>query len=1111
MSAPDYPVNEAERLLALRSSALLDSPAEERFDRITRLAATLFGVKTCLVSLVDSDRLWFKSKVGLEAETLGRDISFCGHAILEQGVFLVTDATQDPRFSDNPLVIADPRIRFYAGAPLFEPGGHAIGTLCLIDSTAREFSDKQKQILRDLADLVEQEIARLEQAEYQRRLNASLARASSVLETSPDMVFVFDREFRFLICTEHPDLPLPRLKLLGRAIHEALPSELGEQLAANVETAFTTSKVIHHHFSIPETGQSFEARYRKIDDKEVLVIVRNTTEQTRVNNELKRLSEVARQTTNSVVITDEAGLTVWVNEGFETLSGYSLEEMIGKRPGDVLQGAETDPETIVCMGKALANEEGFNVDLLNYSKAGSTYWIRVACNPLRDDDGRVKGYIAVQSDITKERQDAELIRRSESLLKAVIDANTIGTWRLNLQNDELLINDKWAALLGYELHELMPTARRTWEDLTHPDDLAYCAVQLEEHATGKIPFYEANIRMKHKNGDWVWINTRGRVSTRTADGRAEWLLGTHFDIDAQMKAESNFLEQSRQMQAIVENMLDGVISIDGDGVVCTFNRAAECIFGYSRGEMVGRRFDVLMSPYPREGQDLQVFDFSGNSLSDLIGRNGEFEALHKDGTIFPVELGLAEVEQSDGTRFIGIVRDITQRRQVENEVRQLAFYDALTQLPNRRLLLDRLQQAIASCVRTSRYAALLFLDLDNFKNLNDSAGHNKGDLLLGYVAQRLTMSVRQGDTVSRLGGDEFVVVVEDLSRDEKEAAAQAEAIAEKINAELTQGFDLDGLQYNSSASIGVTMFRNGDLSLEELLKQADLAMYKAKATGRNGICFFDPFMQVAVSLRAAMERDLHNALSGQQFKLVYQKQVDRQGRVIGAEALLRWLHPEKGVVSPGLFIPLAEETGLILPIGEWVLREACRTLAQWSSDPARAGLTMAVNLSVVQFTKKDIVKTVLDALRVSGANPRNLKLEITESLLAKDVQAVKAKMIELQSHGVAFSIDDFGTGYSSLFYLRQLPIDQLKIDQSFVREIIHSPNDQAIAKAVITLAHSMRLNVIAEGVETDEQRLLLERLGCECYQGYLFGKPCALENLVMNVDPAIPHSIPSAP
>jgi len=375
---------------------------------------------------------------------------------------------------------------------------------------------------------------------------------------------------------------------------------------------------------------------------------------------------------------------------------------------------------------------------------------------------------------------------------------------------------------------------------------------------------------------------------------------------------------------------------------------------------------------------------------------------------------------------------------------------------------------------------------------HDGPEYAMGDHLLYRVAKRLTRAVRQSDTVARLGGDEFVVLVDNLSSDECEAALQAQAVAEKIMTEIVRSFDLNGLTYNCSASIGVTLFNNAQSESQELLKQADMAMYESKAAGRQTACFYDPQMQVAVNRRLEIEQDLHEAIQHNQFELHYQKQVDQNGRVVGAEVLLRWKHPTKGLVSPAEFIPFAEESGLIIPIGNWVLLEACRTLVQWASDPQKADVMVAVNISVVQFGKQDLVKAVLNALEETGADPHKLKLEITESLLASNVPDVLAKMGELQRHGVSFSIDDFGTGYSSLAYLKQLPIDQLKIDQSFVRDILTSSNDRAIAQAVITLADSMGLSVIAEGVETEEQRALLLDLGCQTYQGYLFGKPCEL-------------------
>lgn len=1095
MSVPDYPLDEAARILALQRTALLDSPAEERFDRITRLASRFFGVETCLLSLIDTDRQWFKSKVGLDVTQTSRDISFCAHAILHPDLMIVSDALRDERFLNNPFVTDQPHIRFYAGAPIREPSGQPIGTLCLIDSISREFSENEKQALREFADMAEHEIARLDQAQFEQRISQNLIKTELIFDTLPDIVFVIDPLFRFLVCNEHPDLKQPQHQILGRTINDVLPNKLGKQLEVFVGKAFNNNTIIHHRCTYEDLNKSFEIRLKKIDENEVLVVIRDITEQTSANAKIKQLAEVARQTTNGVIITDKKGLVIWINEAFTDISGYSLDEMAGHKPGFLLQGPDTDPAVVQEMGQAIGASRSFKVDVLNYSKTQQPYWIRIHCNPLRDENDQLSGFIAIQTDVTKEKRDEELIRNSKNLLLAVIETNNIGTWHLNIQTGELLINDKWAALLGYGLNELLPTDRTTWERLTHPDDLAYCITQLEKYTSRQTHFYEANMRMKHKNGQWIWINTRGRISSYTPDGRAEWLLGTHLDINDQIKAESFLDDKSKQLQAIIESMLDGVISINAKGIILNFNRAAENIFGYQRDEIIGQNISVLMGSPHRAHHDSYLSNYINRGISDITGRIRELEAVHKDGATLPIELGVVEVKVSGETNFIGIVRDITQRKKREQEIHQLAFYDPLTMLPNRRLLLDRLEGAIGQCSRTNSCAALLFIDLDNFKDLNDSAGHSKGDMLLTQASERLIQSVRHTDTVCRIGGDEFIILVTELCTDKQMAANQVELLAQKILTNLHHDFNLDGVIYKCSASIGLTLFNNKEFSKDELLQQADMAMYKAKELGRNGIQFYDPQMQVAVNLRATLVHDLYDALRQQQFQLFYQKQVDQHGHVIGVEVLVRWVHPVKGFISPAQFIPLAEETGLIVPIGNWVLQEACKTLALWSNDPATANLTIAVNISVVQFSKKDFVQTVMDILSLSGANPHRLKLEITESLLASNVLDIKAKMEKLQHHGVTFSIDDFGTGYSSLSYLKQLPINQLKIDQSFVRDIIKSSNDQAIAQAVITLAGSMQLNVIAEGVETEQQRSLLKTMGCYEYQGYLFGKPCMLQEL----------------
>ncbi len=433
-----------------------------------------------------------------------------------------------------------------------------------------------------------------------------------------------------------------------------------------------------------------------------------------------------------------------------------------------------------------------------------------------------------------------------------------------------------------------------------------------------------------------------------------------------------------------------------------------------------------------------------------------------------------------------------ERMATEEEIRSLAFYDPLTHLPNRRMLIERLRHAMISSGRTERAGALLFIDLDNFKTLNDTLGHDMGDLLLQQVASRLVRCIREGDTVARLGGDEFVVMLEGLAHETGDAAAQAEAIGRKVLGSLNAPYELAGRRHQSTSSIGITLFDRDLHTIDELLKRADLAMYNAKTAGRNTLRFFDPHMQTVVTARAALEGDLREGLQLGQFVLYYQSQRDVDSRITGAEVLLRWLHPERGLVGPNEFIPLTEETGLIIPIGQWVLDSACRQLAAWGRAPHTAHLTIAVNISVRQFRQAEFVGQVLQALAESGADARRLKLELTESLLMDDVEEIIGKMTSLKRHGVLFSLDDFGTGYSSLSYLKRLPLDQLKIDQSFVRDVTIDANDAAIASTIVALAHHMGLDVIAEGVETTAQADFLVSIGCCAFQGFLFGQPVPL-------------------
>ena len=561
-------------------------------------------------------------------------------------------------------------------------------------------------------------------------------------------------------------------------------------------------------------------------------------------------------------------------------------------------------------------------------------------------------------------------------------------------------------------------------------------------------------------------------------------------------SERKRAEDEQHLAAKAFESQESMVITDADGIIQRINKAFTETTGYSTEEAVGQKPSILKSGK----HDAEFY----RTLYSILNRDGYWEGeiwnRHKNGSIFPVWQTISSVKGTDGkiTHHISVFRDISKRKEAEEKIRDLAFFDPLTRLPNRRLLLDRLHQALALSTRNNLQGALLFIDLDNFKSINDTQGHAVGDLLLIEVAKRLQACIRAGDTTARLGGDEFVVLLEGLDTDEADAATQAETVGEKIREIIAQPFFINGNEYHNTTSIGVTLFRGPLVTSDEMLKRADVALYQAKADGRNAVRFYDPTLQALVMARVLMENDLRRAISKQgQFLLHYQAQVDSAGHLYGAEALVRWLHPERGLMFPNDFIPLAEETGLIMPLGNWVMSTACQQLAAWATKPATAHLTLAVNVSAKQFRTESFVAEVCALVDRFSVDPAKLKLEITESLLLDNVEDIIGKMTALRARGISFSIDDFGTGYSSLSYLKRLPLYQLKIDQSFVRDVLTDPNDAAIAKIIVTLARSMNLTVIAEGVETEAQREFLYLNGCHTFQGFLFSKPVPVMDFEM--------------
>lgn len=581
--------------------------------------------------------------------------------------------------------------------------------------------------------------------------------------------------------------------------------------------------------------------------------------------------------------------------------------------------------------------------------------------------------------------------------------------------------------------------------------------------------------------------------------------GIHFIASLRDLTEHQRAEEARRIAAAAFQSLEGMVITNAQKVIVKVNEAFTQITGYRAHEALGK----VSSIFRMDTTNASALHEMRRVLGVDRFWQGEVWDRRKNGERYPAWLRVSAVTDANAvvSHYVIAFVDNTLQHRSQERIHFLAFYDPLTSLPNRRLLLDRLKKALASSVRKREYGAVLLIDLDNFKDINDTLGHEIGDALLTEAANRLKACLHPDDTIARVGGDEFVVVLEDLAADATTAASKAELLADRLRESLTRPFELQSHTLQTTPSLGIAMFSGDAVGEDELIKHAEAAMYRAKSAGRNCIRFFNSEQQTTLERRFALNTWMRKGLPDQ-FALHYQLQVDVSGRAVGVEALLRWKHPVQGNISPAMFIPLAEETGFVVQLGTWVLDTACKQLALWADNPLTRELTIAVNVSARQFHSDGFVKTVIDALEHTGAKAGLLKLELTEGLMLNDILDVIDKMQALKQIGVRFSIDDFGTGYSSLSYLKRLPLDQLKIDQSFVRDLLTDPNDMAIARTIIGLGHSLGLTVIAEGVETLEQKDILLNLGCDAFQGYFFGRPVGilqLEQCLASIDSGVPR------
>ena len=770
--------------------------------------------------------------------------------------------------------------------------------------------------------------------------------------------------------------------------------------------------------------------------------------------------------------------------GLEPAQEITLDELTGRfapefrdRTGWLLQQ---------CLRHGIGFDEEMQIDTPSSRK-----WVRMAGEALQNPRGQVKSLQGMLQDISDRKQAQQETLQLAMRLTTTLATITEAFVTLDRQCCFTHVNQESEQLLRHTSAELL--GREIWHVLVNDKNQRLRQELQRAIATSRQIEFE-----DFYPGLGKWLEVR---ACPFAEGLAVYFR----DVSKRRKSQ----EQLMLLETCVSRLNDIVLITEAQPArkkvpyIVFVNHAFEQHTGYSRHEVLGQTPRKLLGP----GAAHDEFERMAKMLARKHQARSELLIYRKNGSCFWLELEIVQVAATadELSHWVAVGRDITQRKVAADAIHQLAFYDPLTSLPNRLMLLNRLEQVMSQSVSLRRNGALMFIDVDKLKVLNDTLGHHKGDLLLQQVAERLANCVEITDTVARLGGDEFVVLLEDLGDDAAEATVKTRKLADKVLENLREPFDLGGHQHYTTSSIGVTSLTGPHDSVSEVLKQADQAMYQAKTTGRNSVCFFDPEMQAAINASAAISSELHTGVRKQDFVLHYQPQVDRQGCVTGVEALLRWQHPRRGLVMPAEFIPMAEESGLILPLGQWALATACEQLAAWAKWPPAAGLSIAVNVSVRQFRHPDFVDQVMAEIRRTGIKPERLKLELTETLLADGMDITLARMGTLKALGVTLALDDFGMGYSSLSALKRLPLDQLKIDKNFVAEILTDRADAAISRTIITLAHSLNLEVVAEGVETQAQLDFLIAQGCDQFQGFLYSPPLPIAELEAYLVQPGPH------
>ncbi|MBP8885675.1 MAG: EAL domain-containing protein, partial [Pseudomonas sp.] len=824
----------------------------------------------------------------------------------------------------------------------------------------------------------------------------------------------------------------------------------------------------------------------------VLCTFLDTSERKRAENALRaseeKFAKAFMHTPDAVAITDRAtGRFIEVNPSFEQQFGWSSAEAVGRTSLEL--GIWADPSDRQRMLDAAQTGRLNNLEVRLFSRDGS-----VTSNLLFGGEIELNGttcLVLTVRNITEQRAQEQALNESRQRLRLALESADLGTWDWHIPSSRLFASARASQLHGLESlpfeGAFLDFFRQVPMEDRHSLRQSYQSLVAEHRS-----HYQVTYRVQLENGGLRFLESTAKLQLDDT-GQPQRMVGTLVDISERLLREQRLQASEEKFAKAFHSSPDAITITERDsGRYIEVNEGFTRITGYLPDEVVGRTaFELDIWAYPEERvRMIEHLTQQGQVL------HMEMHGRHRDGEVRLVDVSVQPIELNGVPCLLLTARDISELKQAQAQVQHLAYHDALTNLPNRALLMDRLTQQIALLKRHDLRGALLFLDLDHFKHINDSLGHPVGDSVLRLVTARLEASVRLEDTVARLGGDEFVVLLSGLEGKRSEVTRHVRQVADKLRQLLAEPMLLDGHRLQVTPSIGVALIPDHGNTPADLLKRADIALYRAKDSGRNAIQLFRTTMQDAASARLRLENDLRLALARGEFELHFQPQVDAcDGKVVGAEALLRWQHPQLGPQSPAQFIQVLEESGLIVEVGGWVLAEACHFCSRLMADGLVDGerFSLCVNISPRQFRQHDFVDRVASSLRNSQLPNAMLKLEITEGIVIQNIDDTVGKMLRLKKHGVSFAMDDFGTGYSSLTYLKRLPVDMLKIDQSFVRDATHDPNDAEIIRAIVAMARSLGLALIAEGVEQQDQLDFLQAQGCHLYQGYLFSKPLPQE------------------